>query len=291
MPKKSKAYHASNYSDIISRSVISQSGLRKIYALEGNDKVYLDYPTPGLSVYGGGGDDEFESTVTTFSYTKKNKKKTYSKLAPKLFGDAGNDRFSDQQGTASLISGGDGDDKIRYHTNKGARSFDKGTIKIDGGNGNDRISYWSMEGIDISVHGGEGDDLIGIGSNREGKHARKQSFYGDGGDDTFYLSTPLSDPITRFYGGDGYDTFLIDTNYEGTIVSRYSSAEGEETIVFAAWRVNGIVKESKIILNGIELVGTDGYLVSYKHGNQIDDEGVDRGTASEAWSDNQGFWF
>ena len=142
-----------------------------------------------------------------------------------------------------------------------------------------------MSNISSDVHGGDGDDLIGVEMNLSGGAGKRQTFYGDGGDDTFYLRTAPSDSITNFFGGDGYDTFLLDWKNEASLVSQVSTDAGV-VLTFAYWQKNGVTSQTSVVLNGFERIGFDGFYVEWSHGNAAD---PNTGLASQVWSDNGGF--
>jgi hypothetical protein len=281
MSKSSRKFYGSSYADSLSQSIItSNNKIKTVLALDGDD--YISLTAQDLKIYCGNGDDEFSTSSSASAFTNK-KGVSDSRIAPQVYGEAGNDKFSDALGSSGLISGGDGDDIIRYHSNRAGAAARKGQTLLDGGAGNDIISYWTLEDANIQIHGGDGDDLIGVAPHLSGYSARQQLFYGDGGDDTFFIPEPPSDKITRFDGGEGYDTFYINSQYETSLVNRFTGAQGEEVLTFAVWQLNGVTYETQIILSNFETISFEESYVSYKHGNTYDPGGSDIGAISQFW--------
>ncbi|WP_164661569.1 hypothetical protein [Tropicibacter sp. Alg240-R139] len=176
-------------------------------------------------VRGGEGDDLIDFNALIDEVLTPGEKHSVRANFDEVSGGAGNDTIvmEELNGDPGTISGGDGDDSIRY----GSESTGGNTV-IDGGDGNDTID--ASETNDVEIHGGAGDDYI---------QALYEGYSGDGysthvyageGDDTLRL-----DPVSPFqtfshvaiqeaFGGAGADRFelLID---EGEISDDSLTAE------------------------------------------------------------------
>lgn len=282
--RKRVVFRGSAYSDSINQSVTSNGITRKIFSLGGDDSIDLSYyPNPRLSIYAGTGNDRYSNASGAYGYPRSD-----STLAPRVYGQSGDDILTDSGGGTGLISGGTGNDRILYHSNTGATSFQRGRVAVLGGSGNDVISYWTAQNVNSIVRGGEGDDLIGIDTHVSGYRARQQLFYGDGGNDTFYVEKPPVEKITRLYGGSGFDTIVIDRKFEYSLVRNISTPKGQ-LLTFALWQRNGVTQETSMLLSSFEKIGFGDPTVPFVHGRYpLPGYGGER---YELWADNGGFGY
>jgi len=280
--KAAKRLQGSNYSDSLTFDAGTNNLVRNAYGLGGDDS----FSTRGavsfkLSLYGGEGNDNFDSGSEVSDFNGK--KGAFQKNALRLYGESGDDTLSDSLGGTHILSGGDGDDRVKYHTNTGRYyGYTKPDLLIDGGNGNDKISYFNFPLAKGIVRGGDGDDLIGIGGKSGGGGIK---YYGEGGDDVFSLRMLPEEHSTYIDGGDGFDELYLTYDLSARLV-RTDDYGGKKDLVFAFWQKNGVTVETVVSLSGIEYVGSAGDFVPYKWGNDVNGS---TSVLSDYWATNGGF--
>lgn len=279
--KESSTIIGSIYADNISLDS-TDNRTKKALGLAGDDS----FITRGkvafkLKLYGGEGNDTFDSgsEVSDFNSSRGASQKN----AVSMYGEGGNDRVIDSLGGSHVLSGGEGDDIIGFHTNNGRYyGYAKPDLVIDGGPGNDKISYFNFPLTKGVIRGGDGDDLIGIGGKSGGGGI---NYFGDSGDDVFSLRMLPEEKITNIDGGDGYDELFITYELSQALV-RTEDFEGVKKMVFAFWQKNGVTQETSVSLYGIESVAIATDFIPYKWGN---DGTSSTGALSDYWQTNGGF--
>jgi len=271
--KKSQTIAGSIYADNFSLDG-SNNSIKQVLGLAGDDS----FSTRGkvafkLILYGGEGNDNFDSGSEVLDYNTK--KGASQKNALRMYGEGGADRIIDSRGGSHVLSGGEGDDVIAYHTNSGSSyGYTKSSLLVDGGPGNDRISYINFPLAKGVVRGGDGDDLIGIGGKSGGGGI---SYFGDSGDDVFNLRMMTNEKDTIINGGIGYDELYISYELLNRLV-RIEESSGSTIMTFTYWQKNGVTYESTITLIDIEHIGTARDFIPYKWGKYINS------TGGEIWS-------
>ena len=141
-----------------------------------------------------------------------------NKASIKLEGEAGNDSFvvrafllasgDDTAEDEIEISGGDGDDSVKYNINA--------PVKIDGGAGFDTVVVVGTEADDSFVVTENG--VYGAGLNIEiGGAAESIEVDGVEGDDNFFILSTPKDAVTHIIGGLGSDQFHVTGDVTETI--------------------------------------------------------------------------
>jgi len=280
--RQPKVITGSEYGDRLDFDGYSNSTVRAAYGLGGDDffttrgRVAL-----GLALYGGEGNDEFDSGSEAGDFYGK--RGAEQKNAVRLYGEAGDDRIIDMMGGSYILSGGEGDDNIAYHTNTGrSYGFKKPDLLIDGGPGNDKISYFNFPQAKGIIRGGDGDDLIGIGGKSGGGGIR---YFGDAGDDVFSLVMLPLEKTTYIDGGDGIDEIYLTDELASRLV-RTEDHGYTKNLVFAYWQINGVTTETTVSLSGIESIGTATEFIPYKWGSYNNGAGS---PLYEYWATNGGF--
>lgn len=301
--KSSKTAFGSDYTDYFKFDRGSNKNINEAFGLNGDDSFYVGGRNPfNLSLFGGNGNDSFQSdsNVSDFNTTKG----AFQRSAVRIYGEGGNDNIIDSFGGSYILSGGDGDDTIKYHTNTGIYyGFTKPKLIIDGGQGNDRISYFNFPNAKGVIRGGEGDDLIGIAGKSGGGGI---NYFGDGGDDVFYLKMMTNERDTIINGGAGYDELYISNDLYKRLI-RFEESSGTTRMIFNYWQKDGIAYESSITLIDIEHIGTARDFIPYKWGSYVNESGGEiqslygsnqpyspgpnsgMGVVSQYWDNNSGF--
>ncbi|MGC9326682.1 MAG: calcium-binding protein, partial [Candidatus Hinthialibacter sp.] len=140
---------------------------------DGEDRFVVFHNKAVLSLYGDGGDDEFEVRAFALSGSQEPKRERTD------------------------ISGGAGADLVQYAVNA--------PVNIDGGDGLDTLTVFGTEfGDDFVI---TKDGVFGAGLTINFVNIETLKVDGAEGDDRFYVQSTGVDFLTEIYGGLGADTF------------------------------------------------------------------------------------
>lgn len=148
----------------------------------------------------------------------------------------GDDSFINRTSLPSIVSGGDGNDKLTGGSNRDSFNGGQGVDTLHGGAGPDELE--GGPGQD-DVYGDDGDDRLTSLHNDD-------ELFGGNGNDTLFSSIDV-------HGDAGDDTIIMNSN-----LGEYWGGEGGDTIDYSHWKSVSVTLDGNANDTGVALQAGDG---------------------------------